>query len=89
MHNLIQSARFKFRAVQKSANLVDHIEKYRTMNIDMYLLASIGFDTAENEPRRIWCMITAGDLVLAGLDVRQRQRLRPVQLRLDVSDFRA
>ena len=47
-------AEFEFGAVQTCVNLVDLVKSFNTStSIDYYLIAKIGFDTAENESYKV------------------------------------
>ena len=44
--------KFELGAVQKSVNLVDLVKSFNTSFL--IVLTNFGFDTAENEPLRVW-----------------------------------
>ena len=43
---------FEFGAVQQLVNLLDLVKSFQTSI--WHLLGKIGFDTAENEPLKVW-----------------------------------
>ena len=45
--------KFEVGAAQKLLNLVDLVKNFLT-SIQCYSLAKFGFDTAENEPIKVW-----------------------------------
>ena len=58
LQNKLDSAELEFGASQKCANIVG----FEKMLQDEHTLTKVGFDTAENELRRVCCMIRARDL---------------------------